>query len=106
MQPSFIELPTPSSGSRHIWRYFDRPDNPDNIGFIRCKTCYVRFPPSFSEHEMLEHMKSHEGIWSKFFDSLESKLNSKYNRESIKDNDERKKMTLNFQMDFCLKTNP
>ena len=91
MQPAFIELPTPSSGSRHIWRYYDRPENPDNLGFIRCKTCYVRFPPSLSEHEMLEHMKSHEGVWSKFFDSLESKLNNIYNRESIIDNDERKK---------------
>ena len=54
MNPIFINLPTPSFNRKLIWRHFDSPDNPDNLGYIRCKTCYARFPDSFRESEMIE----------------------------------------------------
>lgn len=94
MKPTFIELPTPSAGRKQIWGYFDKPDNPDNYGFTRCNTCYVRFPSLFSEVDMVEHLKCHEHVWARFFEGLESKLNNKHNRDGVLYNDKRKQHDL------------
>ena len=83
MNPIFINLPTPSFNRKLIWRHFDSPDNPDNLGYIRCKTCYARFPDSFRESEMIEHLKSHNNSWTRFFDCLESRLSHKYNHKRV-----------------------
>ena len=89
MLPCFIELPTPCR--RQIWSHFDSPENPDNFGFIRCKSCYTRFPANLCESEMINHLKGHESAWTRFFDNIESKLNNKYNGKNLIEDDERKK---------------
>ena len=102
MNPIFINLPTPSFNRKLIWRHFDSPDNPDNLGYIRCKTCYERFPDSFRESEMIEHLKTHNHSWTRFFECLESRLSHKYNHKRVLYDDLRKESDLKLFNGLCI----
>ena len=88
---SYIELPVPSEGWKKISSYFDRPNNPDNLGFVRCKTCYTRFPPNFDVQSRLDHLKTHNSKWHEYVRRVEESLNHDYNHTRIIYGDERER---------------
>ena len=90
LKKTYIELPIPSVKTRHIDSYFNGPENSDNLGFVRCKTCYVRFSPNIEKEFMIEHLKTHDYIWTRYMNNIESFAKDKYNHSRILYDDPRK----------------
>ena len=77
LKRSFIEIPTPSVKLKEISSYFDEPNNPDNLGYVRCRTCYERFAPIVDYEFKINHLKTHENIWASFLNNLENSVKNK-----------------------------
>ena len=91
---SYIELRTPSSGWKIINRYFDPKDNPDNLGYVRCKTCYERFPADMSYESRIDHLKLHNSRWDDFMEAIERSVRHDYNHSNVNYDDPRNKNDL------------
>ena len=89
LKSSYIELRTPSSGWKIINRYFDPKDNPDNLGYVRCKTCYERFPGDMNYESRIEHLKLHANRWDDFLNGIERSVNHEFNNSNIHYDDPR-----------------
>ena len=89
LKQSFIELPTPSVKLKVISSYFDEPNNPDNLGYVRCRTCCERFDPYVEYEFKINHLKSHKDIWLRFQKNLEDSLKNKYFHKNVIYDDER-----------------
>jgi hypothetical protein len=94
LKSSYIELRTPSSGRKIINRYFDPKDNPDNLGFVRCRTCYERFPGDMNYESRIEHLKLHANRWEDFMNAIERSVIHDYNNCNISYDDPRRENDL------------
>ena len=81
-RPSYIEPPEPSEKWITINAYFHKPTNLDNCGFVRCRTCYVRFPPNVDEQSKVYHLKTHELKCKEFMKRVGKSLERIYNNEN------------------------
>ena len=93
-RPTYIELPVPSERWKTINAFFDPQTNSDNFGFVRCKTCYVRFPPTLDEKSKIDHLKTHLHKWKYFMERVGDSLGHIYNDADTIYGDEREKEDL------------
>jgi hypothetical protein len=68
-------------------RYLDPKDNPDNLGYVRCKTCYERSPGDMNYESRIEHLKLHPNRWDDFLNGIERSVNHEFNNSNIHYND-------------------
>ena len=94
LKPCYIDLPVPSKEWRKINAFFDPPTNSDNLGFVRCRTCYVQFPHNIDEQSKIFHLKTHERKWKDFMERVTSSLNHVHNDSVTVYGDEREREDL------------